>query len=494
MPESLTSRLALVGVLCGVASLAGIAVALMPPVVAILLVVAAFGLFGLAAARAAILPELGTWSVADGETPLDSSLRIPRLVYYVGAGMIGLLTVRPALAFTASDWIFFAALGITGLVLLAGGGVRDYLVPRVITIGVTLFALGGLVSSFHAVAPPESVLVVIRLLYLTVIWFWLGTIVLQTRTHVENAVFAWVLSAALSSAGAVVQFFYGNVIPGGSIAWGRMTGFTPDFNNLAGLAATAFVPALMLAIDGRRRSMRLLSLGVVAFLCAGLLLCGSVGGLLAACVSTVFWLAIRGVTWKIALGLGAVATATLVLMSATGVTSSPAPFQRVSRLTSAPQGSGEAPEGTIYERLDGYRIAWSRIKEDPLIGVGLDEGSSEELLGGKLAHNILINPWVSAGILGLVGIVLIIFGALKTGLFVVRTSTAADKALTTALLASLLAFVLFAMGEPILFVRYGWFSVAMLVALRAQALRMAVRLERPVRTSYALGRVSQARA
>jgi hypothetical protein len=44
--------------------------------------------------------------------------------------------------------------------------------------------------------------------------------------------------------------------------------------------------------------------------------------------------------------------------------------------------------------------------------------------------------------------------------------------LATALLASVVAFVVFGMGEPILFVRYGWFPAALLVALHAQRRRV----------------------
>ena len=49
--------------------------------------------------------------------------------------------------------------------------------------------------------------------------------------------------------------------------------------------------------------------------------------------------------------------------------------------------------------------------------------------------------------------------------------------LVAALLAALVAFAIFAMGEPILFVRYGWFPTALLIAVRAQYVRAGL-LER----------------
>lgn len=472
--------------LIGVAVVLGASVARVSTPVAVLLAVAVTALCALVAARAAFAPRAYAADVA-GVATEDPRFRLPRLVYYGGAATIGLLTVRPAAGFTLSDWIFFLSLGLTMLVILVGGLRRDYDVPRAITIGVAIFAVGGLVSSFGAVDASASVAVVLRLLYLTLIWFWLGTIVLETRRHVEIAITAWVASAAVSSAGAVAQYFYGDVIPGGEIAWGRMTGFTPHTNNLAGLAATAFVPALMLAVDASTRLRKVLGTAAVALIAAGVLLSGSVGAILTVGAATVFWLALRGVSQRLVISLGAVVAAAFVLMSSSGTTLSPAPIERFERVTSSDPSQAE---GSVFTRVEGYRDAWARIQENPLIGVGLDEESNKRLLRsdddqGHLVHNIIINPWFSAGILGAVGIVLIIFGGFATARWILVRSSLDDRRLVSGVLASFVAFVIFAMGEPILFVRYGWFSVAILVAVRAQILRATaeerVVLERPRR-------------
>ncbi len=97
--------------------------------------------------------------------------------------------------------------------------------------------------------------------------------------------------------------------------------------------------------------------------------------------------------------------------------------------------------------------------------------SNERLLEGHFVHNIFINPWFSAGILGVIGILTIIVGGFRTARWILQRSSPEDRRLVSGVLASFVAFVLFAMGEPILFVRYGWFSVAILVAIRAQILR-----------------------
>ena len=434
----------------------------------------ALTIFGLVAtalvlSRAILSVASRSGDADETESAESRELRVPRFFFYLGAGTIGLLTVRPAFALTASDWIFFACFGLTCLVLFTSRTERHYLVPATITVGVGLFALGGFISSFGAIGTIQSLSIVARLLYLTVVWFWLATVLLETRRHVEIATGAWVASAALSSAGALAQVFYGDFIPGGDSSWGRMTGFTPHFNHLGGLVAIAFVPALMLAIDSPRRQLRIFGTVIVGFLAAGLLLSGSVGGLLATVCSITFWIAIRGMTFQTGVRLAATAVAGATLVFALGATGDP--IDRITRVTSAEEAAA-GTGGTLYTRLDGYDEAWSRIAEQPLIGVGLDEESSQAVLGPKLVHNMLINQWFTAGILGLLGVVVIVWGVVVTGVRLVRESADDVRVLATAFIASLLAFVVFGMGEPILFVRYGWFPAALLVALHAQRRRV----------------------
>ena len=62
-------------------------------------------------------------------------------------------------------------------------------------------------------------------------------------------------------------------------------------------------------------------------------------------------------------------------------------------------------------------------------------------------------------------------GGFGTARWILLRSSDVDRRLVSGVLASYVAFVIFAMGEPILFVSYGWFSVAILVAIRAQMIR-----------------------
>ena len=437
------------------------------------LIIVSAAVLALAAARVALAPVQGA-SESEATIGTTTDLYRPaRVFFYLGAATIGLLTVRPALSLALSDGLFLASLGLAALVLLTTRLNHDYLLPRGVTIGILLFACGGLISSFAAVAPSQSVAVVIRLLYLTLVWFWLATAVLRTRKHVENAVLAWVISAAVSSGGAVAQFLFGDVIPGGITAFGRMSGFTTHFNSLGGLAATAFVPALMVAVDSRRAVTKIMGAVCAGLIASGLLLSGSVGGLLAALVGVALWLTLRGVTIRMSAALAGIAMAGLLIVSVVDWTQVESPFERLDRVTS-PELAASGRGGTVFTRVDGYRDAWGHIRRNPLIGVGLDEASSQRVLGPKTVHNFLINPWFSAGILGLIGIVMVIVSVTTTGIAAVRLSPASGRSLSTALLASLLVFIVFAAGEPIIFVRYGWFAAALLIALRSQQSRESV--------------------
>ncbi len=462
-----------ISVLIAAALVAGASLTVLPLVLSVGLIAATVLVLVFAVVRSVYAPDADAHQLSLERAGSDVSyrLRVPRRLYYLGAATMGFLTVRPFLAFTLSDWVFLAAFAFTCMVLFTARDEIEYPVPQLVTLGVLVFAVGGLVSSSDAVSASQSVSVVVRLLYLTLVWFWLGTMLLREWKHVENAVLAWVVSVALSASGAVAQFFLGDVVPGGQIAWGRMTGFTEHFTHLGGLVAIAFVPALMLAVDGRDRVQRIAGAACIALLGAGLLLSGAVGGMGATLIATLLWLFLRGVTRRSVVILGAATVCGLVLMSATGTTDSPSPMERILRVTSTELPASEG--GTLYSRLDVYGTAWERIQDQPLIGVGLDEGSNEKVLGPLLVHNLFLGPWFGAGLLGLLGVVMLVVGLLKVGGDLLRRTSGRDRSLVAALVSGVVAFLVFAMGEPILYVRYGWFPAAILVALAVQERRIA---------------------
>ena len=69
-----------------------------------------------------------------------------------------------------------------------------------------------------------------------------------------------------------------------------------------------------------------------------------------------------------------------------------------------------------------------------------------------------------------------------------------ERATAQALFAAVLAFLLFAQAQPTLFQRYGWISLALVVALRGVQLRSAAtaRDPAPAQTEPRLARVAAA--
>jgi O-antigen ligase len=394
----------------------------------------------------------------------DRSFRLSRGLYYLGVLCIGQLVFRRGASITLSDVFFFFSLVTTLAVIALERRRVEIRLPRLLLLGVFLFAVGGLVSSFGTEVPRQSIIVILKLTYVTAVWFWLGTVVLRRRAHIYAAIALWVASAALNGVGALVQRFQGDVIPGGTVNWGRMTGFTANVNDLGGITAVAIVPALVLLMVLSKRSHAFfLSMAGVILVSMGLVLSGSVGSLAAAAVACALWFGSHPARLQRVLTIAAAGLALVALYSAQ---SSPDSQSVVQRLTRFGTGSPDDPDRTLGSRVDTYRGAIDRITGNPFVGVGLDPENNQ--INDHPVHNILIGTWFQTGIIGLAGMVLIFLAGLRSArasIFSARSFE--ERAVGVGLAASLVAFIVFLMSEPALFTRYGWVAFALLMALRA---------------------------
>jgi O-antigen ligase len=392
------------------------------------------------------------------------------------------LTFRLPLNFTLSDWLFFAALVFAAVVLLVLHRRVTVEVPIVVLVGGVLFGVGGLVSSLDAALPVQSVAVGARVVYIVSLWFWLGTVLLRDLAQVDVAVRLWTISAGITGAGAVAQLVWGDVIPGATPSWGRMTGFTPHMTDLGGTTCLALVPALWVATRTRTWGMqRLVALATVAFIGAGLILSGSIGSMLAAAVAVFVWLALgagqlRAIVIAVALA-GIIAIPSLAVLEQLGGIS---PATRLQQVVVS-----EGEEGSLWSRLQAYQAAWDVIGRNPYVGAGLDDQSSRvDVLGLELlsdgnvifnrhqVHNVFLGAWYGAGLLGLIGVIAILIGTVQAGfLSVVRAVSDDERLLAAALLASFAGFVVFAQGTVVLYQRYGWIGSALILAIWAQQVR-----------------------
>jgi O-antigen/teichoic acid export membrane protein/O-antigen ligase len=404
--------------------------------------------------------------------PSGSDYRLPRVLYYLGLLVIGQLTFRPLPAGSLSDWLFLGSFLLVCSLFVMRRKSVPVAIPPVVMYGFLVFLIGALASTFLSQYPLESLTIVLRLAFLTLVWFWLGTIVLEKLEHVMTAIVLWVASAALNGVGAITQLIVDPyVIPGGYSHWGRMTGFTENINDLGGVTSVALVPALMLAMKPAANRYQIL-LGYLPLLLvgAGLVLSGSVGGFVAACAALFLWFAaLPRIPVRTVVILAVAAIGGAVLFSAQASTDSPSPLERVARVTGS---SDDGQYATLRTRMEGYRLAGERIGENPFLGVGLDPESST--IGEFEVHNIVIGLWFKAGILGLAGMAIMVGVLFRLGWkSLVAAESTDEQMVALALVCALAGFVVFAMSQPVFFTRYGWVAAGLLLALRGVQIRAA---------------------
>jgi O-antigen ligase len=398
------------------------------------------------------------------ELSYEASLRQPRLLYYVGLLFIGQLTFRPVLSLTFSDFAFFVAL-LLALPALAGrrGSAHGH-VPRAILAGSYLFALGALLSTFGSPDPIQSLGVTSRFVFLTVVWFWLGTVLLRQPEHLRTAVACWVLSLAASGAAAMAQLLWGDVIPGSTPVYGRMTGFAQHMNDLGGSCAVAIVAGIWLTRTSRSSGFVRAAPALMALLIgAGLVLSGSVGGLLAAGTGVAAFLILSPPSPRVVALSVLAAAAVFGLVRLQVLYDAPTPLERIERV--------RQEGGTLSSRLETYHSAAARIEENPVVGVGLSASGAPTDTGFQV-HNSVLGAWYEGGALAALGLLAVIASSAGVALGGMNhAGTREQRLLATALLACFLAYLAFGMGAPTLYSRYGWVPIALVLALRAQQLR-----------------------
>ncbi len=430
----------------------------------------AFGRRTVAPHAQALRQRLARPEASASDDPGDEEFAVPRRLYYGGVLMVGLLTLRAGGQVTLSDVLFLFSFLLACMEFVVLRRRVPIRLPFLLLIGIALFSVGGFLSSFESLQALKTIAVIARLVFLTVFWFWLGTVVLRREAHVRKAIGFWVASAAICGGGAVVQYLVGDVIPNASIDGGRATGFAQQPNDLGGITAIAFVPALMLASrPGASLVARGWSFAALLLIAAGLVLSASVGALLAAAAAVVVWLALQRTSIHVLRAL-AVLALTLVVVSALG---GPQPLARLNSVTDSTYLAGAGTQlGSAEQRIGTYREAIARIEENPFVGVGLDLRSITRPFGIESfeydVHNLVIGLWYKTGLLGLTGMLLALLAIFRSGWAAILGSrSAGESRVAIALLCSLAGFVVFSMTAPILFTRFGWIASALVLALRA---------------------------
>lgn len=389
---------------------------------------------------------------------IDDALAAPRFLYYAGASSVAFLVVRPIGFLTLSDGFFLASLLLTVVTLALQDRLTFTGLPRWLVIGTVVYAIGAAVSSLTTPSVLASLAVLVRFLYVSFAWFWLGTVLLDRLKYIRTALVCWSASAAIAGLASLIQLRLGDVIPGTSPIYGRMTGLAQHFNDLGATTALTLVPALAAAGMAASTIQRFIRWGfIVPMVLAGILLSGSVGAIAAAGLGFVVWMSLRYITLRMA-GVGLIAGLAILFVL---------DLQRDSGGLSAGERLSGATDSTskyctLCSRMETNIAAWDAIQENPIVGAGPAAITST----GYEVHNILLASWFEAGILGLLGMLMLLASVGATAIRVTQAARSEDEwHVGLALLASLSAVIVIGMGQPILFQRYGWVGTALIIAL-----------------------------
>lgn len=394
----------------------------------------------------------------------DPLNRLSRGLLYLGLFASPLLVIRVG-AITLGDILLLgsiAAAGVSRGVNIRWRSVRGSYDPLPMLALTVLLVVGGLLSSSAALLPGESVAVLARLVLVVVALPWLAQTVLPERGDLVRAAGWLAAGSGLSAGGTILQLAFGAaIIPDASVTTaGRFSGFASNVSDTGAIAALGLLLGLGFIGSGYRARVRLFGVAVSAASLIGLVLSGSVSGMIAAAAGVVVYVIRRAIKWPLAvLGGGAgVAAAIIASNLQSQVEVALDPFERLQQALGLTAGGQYA---TAEFRARTYQAAWDSFLANPLVGNGLDTASA--VADGEYAvHNLILAAAFQGGILLAIGLTI---GLARpfTGRWIRRTRDIA----VTQILAASIGMIVFAMTAPSLFNRYLWVPLALTIAWRA---------------------------
>jgi hypothetical protein len=418
-------------------------------------------------------------SAREGEPPAttrpaaDRVNGIPQWLAMGGMATVGMTAVRIA-GWTASDLLFLAASLVIVLRLLTG--TRRNLAPVIarrsspgILVGLVLISAGGLIATFaRSFDPAGSALALARVWYITVVWFWtIRSATTSVRTYRR------LLLAAI--VGAVVHAFVGIVqdVTGanaGAPGWGRSTGWSDHFGDLA-ISVGSMIPIVTVWRQEGQRRRRGDVLRVIALLVliGGLASSGSISPVGAVIVGTMIAvfvprLAAPGVRRRRRLAVPIILAIAVIGVLATGSLD----LSVQTRFTELTTGSNAAVTASAESRAVQTQIATADIIGSPVVGVGLDVRSGMVEHDGERnsVHNFYMRLLYEAGILALLGLllILVLMGHQAWQLVIVTRNTTLIW-LPSALLGCFVMVLVSAFFGPVLYGRISWLPMGLISGL-----------------------------
>ena len=354
-----------------------------------------------------------------------------------------------------------------GAYLISG---RRFPVTRTVQFGIAFVACA-IISIPLGFWPGGSVEVFFDLLGKSLVVFILIASVVDTPRRMKILMGSMIAFGTVAAVYAVIQYRTGMLDPTGR----RIAGFeSPLATNPNDLALTLNILlglALGLLPLTRHRTRRILLLGAMACLVAGIVASFSRGGFITLGVLGVFWVAqtmrTRGMQ-----SIGALMLVAIVF----GVA---APAEYVARLSTILDSDADET-GSAAERWDVMGTALGYIAERPLFGMGLGNSRHVTVVRGgpdTEAHNAYLKAGAELGIIGLAVYVLFVASAYTAARAVRRRLRRRPESAELGNLASgvELAVVAFAVGalfSPVPYHFYFYYAAGLAVAITIMAERL----------------------
>lgn len=385
----------------------------------------------------------------------DALEKVARRSLYAGLALSSLLVFRVATV-TFGDVLLLLSALLT-IISRAPEGQKARSLYWLVT---SCLAFGGVAAADRSLSPSGDILTLGRAVVVVVILPWQARRLLTTPPFVYRALAAFLVGATVSAAGTLLQA-EGFAISGSSqeVA-GRLSGFTAHVSDLGGIAAVGVVLAIALSRPDRQRLTRLSLLAALAVNAIGLILTGSVSGILAAGAGVFVLLLRRGMRLRRLLVLSVVVYIVfhyaVAIQAQQGALTPLQRFEQAVGLTASVPGTDT---NTLGIRQATYGVAWKGFQEHPVFGAGLDDQSGL-VLGDLGAHNLLLAGTYQGGVVFGFGLLLAIAAAIRAG-------WRNNSPLGARTFAMLITATTFAMTGPSFYNRYFWIPVALTVAAAA---------------------------
>ena len=403
--------------------------------------------------------------------PSRAAIMLPSSILFLsGTILLSLNLVRP-LGYAISDWLYLGSLAfalletltvdrrnfscwINGKLLLAAGAITA----------------GSLLSMTRSVHVRVALVETVQLLYVLTLFMSLVWIMIR-RGHIGGIAAAFIVSGTFAASVALVDYLagtqFGATLSGEAARqlWGRYAGPLGHPNKLGYFLVLTAALTLPMALSTQRRLVALVLAGSLWVQVAGIYLSGSVTAYLGLVLTVVVMLVASGAWRRRLAGLAASALLLLALVSYM-VGSNPA--RGLQTIAASIRGDADRVSTITYDaRLNLYRLAASRIWENPFVGAGFDQfstsglGDAYRLLPGTV-HNVFLQGLYSGGLLVLLGWLVFYFYLVHAA---VKTLIKARElqALLVGLAASAFALVLMDQFQDAIYQREKWLVAGLLL-------------------------------